>query len=122
MLSIEKLKKEFIKIGHSERSAQIHAECKRKADIYFDVSIKNKRRFISPVLHNIEQHTPVNIKKIKSFYKKGGKILYLKPKGTRKVYVKVAIPATTQTGLKPYHKMTPEQSFALDAVKIFGRY
>ena len=52
MISVEKLKKEFIKLGHSERSAQIHAECKRKADVYFDVSIKNKRRFISPAKHN----------------------------------------------------------------------
>ena len=113
MLSIEKLKKEFIKIGHSERSAQIHAECKRKADIYFDVSIKNKRRFISPAKHNAS-------KKVITYINKGGKIIYLKPKGTRKVYVKVAIPATIQTGLRPYHKLTPEQSFRLDVQKIFN--
>jgi hypothetical protein len=90
--------------------------------VYFDVSIKNKRRFVSPVLHNIEQHIASDAKKIKSFYKKGGRIHYLQPKRTRKTYIKVAIPATTQTGTKPQHKMTPEQAFALDAVKMFGKY
>ena len=114
MLSVAQLKKEFISMGYSERSAQIHAECKRKADIYFDVSIKNKRRFISPAKHNAS-------KKVVTYINKGGKITYLKPKGTRKVHVKVAIPATIQTGLRPYHKLTPEQSFAFDVAKMMSR-
>jgi hypothetical protein len=122
METVEQLKTDFMAQGYKEQSAQIHAECKYKANIYFDVSIKNKRRFISPVLHNIEQHTASEAKKIKSFYKKGGQVHYLQPKGTRKVYVKVAIPATTQTGIRPAHKLTPEQAFNLDAVKMFGKY
>ena len=113
MQTVEQLKEEFVAQGYKEQSAQIHAECKYKANIYFDVSIKNKRRFISPAKHNAS-------KKVITYINKGGKIIYLKPKGTRKVHVKVAIPATIQTGLRPYHKLTPEQSFRLDVQKIFN--
>ena len=48
MLTIEQLKKEFISQGYTAQSAKFHAECKYKADIYFDVNIKNPRRYISP--------------------------------------------------------------------------
>ena len=115
MQTVEQLKNDFMAQGYKEQSAQIHAECKYKANIYFDVSIKNKRRFISPAKHNAS-------KKVITYINKGGTIHYLQPKRTRKTYIKVAIPATTQTGFRPAHKLTPEQSFALDAVKLFGRY
>ena len=115
MQTVETLKADFVAKGYSERSAQIHAECKHKANIYFDVNIKNKRRFISPAKHNAS-------KKVKTFINKGGKITYLQPKGTRKSYSKVAIPASTQAGFRPVHKLTPEQAFQLDAQKIFGKY
>ena len=121
-LSVEQLKDDFMAQGYKEQSAQIHAECKRRANIHFDVHIYNKRPFFSPLLHNIEQHNEQDAKKIKSFYKNGGKIKYQQSKGNRKVNIKVAVPASTQTGSKPQHKMTPEQAFALDAVKMFGKY
>ena len=120
--SLEQLKNDFMAQGYREQSAQIHAECKRRADIHFDVHIYNKRPFVSPVLHNIEQHTKAHAKKIKSFYKNGGKIKYQHSKGNRKVNIMVAVPASTHTGARPEHKLTPEQAFNLDAVKMFGKY
>jgi len=113
MQTVEQLTANFKAEGYANPA--MHAEAKHQADVYFDVSIQNKRRFVSPAKHNAS-------KKVKTFINKGGKIHYLREKGTRKVYVRVAIPATIQTGFRPAHKLTPEQSFALDAVKIFGRY
>ena len=113
MQTVEQLKNDFMAQGYKEQSAQIHAECKYKANIYFDVSIKNKRRFISPAKHNAS-------KKVKTFINKGGKIQYLREKGTRKTYIKVAIPASTQAGIRPAHKLTPEQAFAFDVAKLMS--
>lgn len=100
MLTIEQLKNEFIKQGHTAQSAQLHAECKHKADIYFDVNIKNKRRFISPQLHNVR---PEILKPVKKFFKNKG-ITYLREKFTRKTTSKIAIPATQQK-YKCQHKL-----------------
>ena len=111
MQTVEQLKTDFMAQGYKEQSAQIHAECKHQADVVFDVQIKNKRRFISPAKHNAS-------KKVITFINKGGQIHYLQPKRTRKVYVKVAIPASTQAGLRPHHKLTPEQAFAFDVAKM----
>ena len=113
--SVQQLKNDFMAQGYKEQSAQIHAECKHQANVYFDVSIQNKRRFVSPAKHNAS-------KKVKTFINKGGKIHYLQEKGTRKVYVSVAIPASTQAGIRPAHKLWPEEAFGFDAVKMFGKY
>ena len=113
MQTVEQLKDDFMAQGYKEQSAQIHAECKYKANIYFDVSIKNKRRFISPAKHNAS-------KKVKTFINKGGKNKYLREKGPRKTYIKVAIPASTQAGIRPAHKLTPEQAFAFDVAKMMS--
>ena len=99
MLTIEQLKIDFINQGHSIESAQLHAEAKHKADIYFDVNIKNKRRFISPQLHNVR---PEILKPVKKFFKNNG-ITYLRDKFTRKTTSKVAIPAVQQK-YKSQHK------------------
>ena len=100
MLSIAQLKKDFIKQGYSEQSAQFHAECKHKANVYFDVNIKNKRRFISPALHNVR---PEILKPVKKFFKNKG-ITYLRDKFTRKTTSKIAIPAVQQK-YKCKHKL-----------------
>ena len=100
MLSIAQLKKDFIKQGYSEQSAQFHAECKHKANVYFDVNIKNKRRFISPALHNVR---PEILKPVKKFFKNKG-ITYLRDKFTRKTTSKIAIPAVQQK-YKCQHKL-----------------
>ena len=100
MLTIEQLKKDFISQGHSIESAQLHAEAKHKADIYFDVNIKNKRRFISPQLHNVR---PEILKPVKKFFKNKG-ITYLRDKFTRKTTSKIAIPAVQQK-YKCQHKL-----------------
>ena len=113
METVDQLTATFKEQGYANPA--MHAEAKHQADVVFDVQIKNKRRFISPAKHNASN-------KVKTFINKGGKIHYLQPKGTRKTYIKVAIPATTQTGFRPAHKLTPEQAFALDAVKMFGKY
>ena len=113
METVDQLTATFKEQGYTNPA--MHAEAKHQADVVFDVQIKNKRRFVSPAKHNAS-------KKVITYINKGGSIHYLQPKGTRKTYIKVAIPASTQTGFRPAHKLTPEQSFALDAVKIFGKY
>ena len=112
MLSIEQLKKEFINQGYSEQSAQIHAECKYKADIHFDVNIKNKRRFISPALHNVGKDILRYVKK----YLKDNNITYLRDKFTRKTTSKVAIPAPQYRHLSQ-HKLSPEDLTLQNALK-----
>ena len=112
MLSIEQLKKDFISQGHSIESAQLHAEAKHKADIYFDVNIKNKRRFISPQLHNVR---PEILKPVKKFFKNNG-ITYLRDKFTRKTTAKIAIPATQQK-YKSQHKLPADELMLQNAIK-----
>jgi len=109
METVEQLTASFKEQGYANPA--MHAEAKHQADVLFDVQIKNKRRFISPAKHNAS-------KKVKTFINKGGKIHYLQPKRTRKTYIKVAIPASTQAGIRPAHKLTPEQAFALDVKKM----
>ena len=109
METVEQLTASFKEQGYANPA--MHAEAKHQADVVFDVQIKNKRRFISPAKHNAS-------KKVKTFINKGGKIHYLQPKRTRKTYIKVAIPASTQAGIRPAHKLTPEQAFALDVKKM----
>ena len=113
MLTIEQLKKDFISQGHSIESAQLHAEAKHKADIYFDVNIKNKRRFISPQLHNVR---PEILKPVKKFFKNNG-ITYLRDKFTRKTTAKIAIPATQQK-YKSQHKLPADELLLQHAIKI----
>ena len=113
MQTVEQLTANFKAEGYANPA--MHAEAKHQADVVLDVHIKNKSRFLSPAKHNAS-------KKVKTFINKGGKIHYLQEKGTRKVYVRVAIPASTQAGIRPAHKLTPEQAFAFDAVKMFGKY
>ena len=113
MQTVEQLTANFKAEGYANPA--MHAEAKHQADVVFDVQIKNKRRFVSPAKHNAS-------KKVITFINKGGQIHYLQPKRTRKTYIKVAIPASTQTGFRPAHKLTPEQAFTLDAVKMFGKY
>ena len=112
MLTIEQLKKDFISQGHSIESAQLHAEAKHKADIYFDVNIKNKRRFISPQLHNVR---PEILKPVKKFFKNNG-ITYLRDKFTRKTTAKIAIPATQQK-YKSQHKLPADELMLQNAFK-----
>jgi len=112
MLTIEQLKKEFINQGHTAQSAQIHAECKYKANIHFDVNIKNKRRFISPALHNVR---PEILKPVKKFFKNKG-ITYLRDKFTRKTTSKVAIPSPQYRHLSQ-HKLSPEDLTLQHALK-----
>ena len=112
MLTIEQLKKDFISQGHSIESAQLHAEAKHKADIYFDVNIKNKRRFISPQLHNVR---PEILKPVKKFFKNNG-ITYLRDKFTRKTTAKIAIPATQQK-YKSQHKLPADELMLQNAIK-----
>ena len=109
METVEQLTASFKEQGYANPA--MHAEAKHQADVLFDVQIKNKRRFISPAKHNAS-------KKVKTFINKGGKIHYLQPMRTRKTYIKVAIPASTQAGIRPAHKLTPEQAFALDVKKM----
>ena len=109
METVEQLTASFKEQGYANPA--MHAEAKHQADVLFDVQIKNKRRFISAAKHNAS-------KKVKTFINKGGKIHYLQPKRTRKTYIKVAIPASTQAGIRPAHKLTPEQAFALDVKKM----
>ena len=113
MLTIEQLKKDFISQGHSIESAQLHAEAKHKADIYFDVNIKNKRRFISPQLHNVR---PEILKPVKKFFKNNG-ITYLRDKFTRKTNSKIAIPAVQQK-YKSQHKLPADELLLQHAIKI----
>lgn len=112
MLTIEQLKKDFINQGHSIESAQLHAEAKHKADIYFDVNIKNKRRFISPQLHNVR---PEILKPVKKFFKNNG-ITYLRDKFTRKTNSKIAIPAVQQK-YKSQHKLPADELMLQNAIK-----
>ena len=112
MLSIEQLKKDFISQGYTAQSAQIHAECKYKADIYFDVNIKNKRRFISPALHNVGKDILRYVKK----YLKDNNITYLRDKFTRKTTSKVAIPSPQYRHLSQ-HKLSPEDLTLQNALK-----
>ena len=112
MQAIENLKQDFINQGHSEQSAQFHAECKHKANIYFDVNIKNKRRFISPALHNVR---PEILKPVKKFIKNNG-ITYLRDKFTRNTKVKVAIPSPQYRHLSQ-HKLSPEDLTLQNALK-----
>ena len=112
MLTIEQLKKEFISQGYTAQSAQFHAECKYNADIYFDVNIKNKRRFISPALHNVR---PEILKPVKKFFKNNG-ITYLRDKFTRKTTSKVAIPAVQQK-YKSQHKLPADELLLQNAIK-----
>ena len=112
MLTIEQLKKDFISQGHSIESAQLHAEAKHKADIYFDVNIKNKRRFISPQLHNVR---PEILKPVKKFFKNNG-ITYLRDKFTRKTTAKIDIPATQQK-YKSQHKLPADELMLQNAIK-----
>jgi hypothetical protein len=109
METVEQLTANFKAEGYANPA--MHAECKHSADVIFDVQIKNKRRFVSPAKHNAS-------KKVKTYLNKGGTIHYLQPKRTRKVYVQVAIPASTQAGIRPHHKLTPEQAFAFDVAKM----
>ena len=112
MLSIEQLKKEFINQGYSEQSAQIHAECKYKADIHFDVNIKNKRRFISPALHNVRNEILRYVKK----YLKDNNIFYQREKYSRKTNSKIAIPAVQQK-YKSQHKLPADELMLQNAIK-----
>ena len=112
MLSIEQLKKEFINQGYSEQSAQIHAECKYKADIHFDVNIKNKRRFISPALHNVRNEILRYVKK----YLKDNNIFYQLEKYSRKTNSKIAIPAVQQK-YKSQHKLPADELMLQNAIK-----
>ena len=112
MLTIEQLKKDFINQGHSIESAQLHAEAKHKADIYFDVNIKNKRRFISPQLHNVR---PEILKPVKKFFKNNG-ITYLRDKYSRKTNSKIAIPAVQQK-YKSQHKLPADELLLQNAIK-----
>ena len=111
MQTVEQLTANFKAEGYANPA--MHAEAKHQADVVFDVQIKNKRRFISPAKHNAS-------KEVKTFINKGGSIHYLQPKRTRKTYIKVAIPATTQTGTRPAHKFTPEQAFVFDVAKMMS--
>lgn len=91
-------------------SSSLHQECKRKADIYFDVQIKNKRRFISDAFHN------ASAKVKKWLRKKNNKIQYLQPKRTYNRLSKVAIPATQQK-YKSQHKLPADELLLQHAIK-----
>ena len=112
MLTIEQLKKDFISQGHSIESAQLHAEAKHKADIYFDVNIKNKRRFISPALHNVRNEILRYVKK----YLKDNNIFYQREKYSRKTNSKIAIPAVQQK-YKSQHKLPADELMLQNAIK-----
>ena len=112
MLTIEQLKKDFISQGYTAQSAQIHAECKYKADIHFDVNIKNKRRFISPALHNVRNEILRYVKK----YLKDNNIFYQREKYSRKTNSKIAIPATQQK-YKSQHKLPADELMLQNAIK-----
>ena len=113
MLTIEQLKKEFISQGYTAQSAQFHAECKYKADIYFDVNIKNPRRYISPALHNVRNEILRYVKK----YLKDNNIFYQREKYSRKTNSKIAIPAVQQK-YKSQHKLPADELLLQHAIKI----
>ena len=112
MLTIEQLKKDFINQGHSIESAQLHAEAKHKADIYFDVNIKNPRRYISPALHNVRSEILRYVKK----YLKDNNIFYQREKYSRKTNSKIAIPAVQQK-YKSQHKLPADELLLQNAIK-----
>ena len=112
MLTIEQLKKEFISQGYTAQSAQFHAECKYKADIYFDVNIKNPRRYISPALHNVRKEILRYVKK----YLKDNNIFYQREKYSRKTNSKIAIPAVQQK-YKSQHKLPADELLLQNAIK-----
>ena len=112
MQAIENLKQDFINQGHSEQSAQFHAECKYKADIYFDVNIKNPRRYISPALHNVRNEILRYVKK----YLKDNNIFYQREKYSRKTNSKIAIPAVQQKN-KSQHNLPADELLLQNAIK-----
>ena len=112
MLTIEQLKKDFISQGYTAQSAQFHAECKYKADIYFDVNIKNPRRYISPALHNVRKEILRYVKK----YLKDNNIFYQREKYSRKTNSKIAIPAVQQK-YKSQHKLPADELMLQNAIK-----
>lgn len=98
METVDQIEKRLNSEGYYA-NARLHAECKHKADIAYDIMC-NPRRVVS---------NRNDSKQVKRFIKKGGKILYLQPKGTRKVYSKIAIPQCPVVRYRSEHKLSPEE-------------